>query len=242
MSFHNILIFFLCLNFQVFGATILITGANRGIGLEFARQYSERGDKVIATARDPNKAEALKELGVRIEQLDVTDTESVAQLVKQLDGLPIDRLINNAGIFRGRSDRIEDLEMEDFNQSFAVNATGPIRVAQALLPNLKKGELKQIINISSQLGSIQNNQGGMYAYRASKAALNQITRTMSLELGREGFICIAIHPGWVKTDMGGVSATFTPKESVQAMTQTIDQLTRRSNGAYIDLNGGALPW
>lgn len=242
MSWFYLLLPLTLMTGQLAAATILITGANRGIGLELARQYQGRGDIVIGTARDPESASELKSLGVRVEQLDVTDQESVERLVQTLEGAPIDRLINNAGIFRGRSDGIEDLKMEDFDRSFAVNSTGPIRVTQALLPNLRRGQLKQVINISSQLGSITNNSGGMYAYRASKAALNQLTRTMSLELSRESFTCIAMHPGWVQTDMGGPRASYTVEEAVTSIISTISELNQRSNGFYIDLNGNRLPW
>jgi NAD(P)-dependent dehydrogenase (short-subunit alcohol dehydrogenase family) len=227
---------------QLSAATILITGANRGIGLEFARQYSARGDTVIGTARSPDKAVELKDLGVRVEQLDVTDQGSVQALAKRLEGVAIDRLINNAGVFRGRQDGLEDLSMEDFDLCFAVNATGVIRVSQAMLPNLRQGEMKQLIHISSQLGSITNNTGGMYAYRASKAALNQIHRTLSQELGSQGFSSVALHPGWVQTDMGGSRAPYTPQESVRALIATIDRISPVDNGAYLDLNGEALPW
>jgi len=224
------------------GATVLITGANRGLGLEFAKQYREKGFTVIGTARNPEEAKELEALDVRVEELDVADGKSVKELAKKLDGVPIDILINNAGIFRGRSDNLKNLDMDHMDISFAVNSTGPLRVTQALLPNLKAGKLKKIVNITSGLGSIEQSGGGMYPYRASKAALNQISKSLSIELEDEGFTVIAIHPGWVQTDMGGESATFTPEQSINRMIDVIDKPNRRTNGKFLDLNGNRIPW
>ena len=222
--------------------TVLVTGANRGIGLEFARQYKAKGVDVIATARDPDKAAELRSLGVRVEQLDVADPASVAALKKKLSGVPIDILINNAGVLEGQHSTFESLDLDQLVSSYAVNSIGPMRLTQALLPNLRAGQNKKIINISSTLGSIEQNNGGMYPYRASKAALNQLTKTMSIDLEKEKFICIVMHPGWVKTDMGGSQATYTAEQSVQAMLQTINRLDQSSNGHYLDLKGNQIPW
>lgn len=229
-------------HFSLNANTVLITGANRGIGLELAKQFEEKGYTVIGTVRNPDTAEKLKSLGVRVEQLDVTHPESVASLVKKLKDTPLDILINNAGIFLGRGDKLQDLDFAEVEETFSVNSIGPLRVTHALLPNLMKGKEKKIVNISSQLGSIKNNTGGMYAYRASKAALNQINRTLSLELGPEGFTCLVIHPGWVQTDMGGSMATYTPVKSVQGIISVITQTNQNSNGKFYDLHGNELPW
>ena len=221
---------------------VLITGANRGIGLEFARHYKERGYTVIGTARNLDQATELKALGVRVELLDVADASSIAALKQRLANVPLDIVINNAGVLEGKNATLETLNFDDFAKSFAINSTAPIRVTQALLPNLRAGKQKKIINITSQLGSIQDNSGGYYPYRASKAALNQLTKTMSLELEKENFICIVMHPGWVKTDMGGPMAPITPKQAVQAMLTIIDGLDKSSNGRYLDLHGNSIPW
>jgi len=148
------------------GDTVLITGANRGIGLELARQLSERGALVIGTARKPAEASELKALGVRVEQLDVTDGESVAALAKRLDGLAIDTLINNAGVGGLQAANLAAVDFDDMAFTFSVNSFGPLRVTSALLDNLQAGEGKQVVNISSIMGSIELNQGGYYAYRA----------------------------------------------------------------------------
>ena len=224
------------------GETVLVTGANRGIGLEFARQLHEAGATVIGTARKPEKAEELKALGVRVVQLDVTDEASVAALVKELDGLSIDVLMNNAGIFLEHGD-FESADPAAVMKVYDVNVVGPLRVTQALLPNLRSGERKLIMNMSSGLGSIANNTGGgMVAYRASKAALNMQTHTLAADLAKEDFICIAMSPGWVRTDMGGENANLSPAESVSGMLSTLAPLTAKDSGRYLNHDGTELPW
>lgn len=220
--------------------TVLITGANRGIGLEFARQYQSKGFHVIGTTR--KESQELNALNIQVEHLDVSDPKTISTLAKKLSQTPIDILINNAGVLEKDDSTLENLKMDALSHSFAVNATGAIFVTQALLPNLRSGKQKKIINITSELGSIEENTGGYYSYRASKAALNQLTKTMSLDLKSEGFICLALHPGWVKTDMGGSSAPYTTDQSVRSMIQVIDVIDQRANGLYLDLKGSQIPW
>jgi len=181
--------------------TVLITGANRGLGYEFARQYAADGWYVIGTARKPDEAEALKLLDVHIRQLDVTDPDSVAALADSLGDTPIDLLINNAGIFP-RESRIENVSLDDYMRTLAVNTAGPMLVTAAVLPNLRSGDQKKIVNITSRLGSIELSGGGFYGYRESKAALNMFTKTLAGELGPEGFTCLALHPGWASPARG----------------------------------------
>lgn len=223
-------------------ATVLITGANRGIGLEYARQFEAKGYTVIGTARQPDEATELKALGVRVEALDVTDAASVAALAKRLDGVPIDVLINNAGIGdRGDTDVLAtDLEL--FERTLAVNTIGPLRVTQALLPNLSAGTRKHIVNMSSRLGSIALNNGKFPAYRASKAALNQVSRSLSIDLGKQGFVVVAVHPGWVRTEMGGAEAPLLPDESVRGLLALIERLAASDNGRFYDYLGAEIPW
>jgi NAD(P)-dependent dehydrogenase (short-subunit alcohol dehydrogenase family) len=226
--------------------TVLITGANRGLGLEFARQYRAAGWKVIATARQPDAAGDLKALGegVRIVALDVTKPESVAALVLSLGKEPLDLLINNAGQGVGLDGgRLADLKIEDFERVVQVNTVGPVRVTQALLPNLRAGRGRTIVGISSGLGSIgENRDGGFYGYRESKAALDMFMRSLAAELKEEGFICIAIIPGWVKTDMGGPNAPLTPEESVTGMRKVLDGLKPENNGQFWSYKGTQVPW
>ena len=221
--------------------TVLITGANRGLGLEFARQYSEAGWTVIGTARKPESADDLNALDVEVLQLDVLDQDSIAALAKAVDGRGIDMLINNAGIFP-RVNGIAEVNADDYARTLMVNTLGPTLVTQALMPNLRASDKKQVINITSGLGSIENNSGRYYGYRESKAALNMFTKTLAMELGGEGFICLAIHPGWVRTDMGGENANLSPEESVTGMREVIDNLTAADNGTYRGVDGSVVGW
>lgn len=222
--------------------TVLVTGANRGIGLEYARQFAARGYQVIGTARDPADAKELSEVADRVEQLDVTDAASVAGLAKRLDGISIDILVNNAGIFDRSDVSLDKVDFQMMERTLAVNALGPLRVVQALLPNLRKGKRKTIASMSSQLGSIENSNGRWYAYRSSKAALNQVNKTMSAELATEGFVCVVLHPGWVRTDMGGPGATYSPEESVRGLVAVIEKLGPADNGRFYDFKGNPIPW
>jgi NAD(P)-dependent dehydrogenase (short-subunit alcohol dehydrogenase family) len=224
------------------GDTVLITGANRGIGLEMARQLTARGVNVIGTARKPAEAGELKALGARVEQLDVIDERSVAALAQRLEGVAIDVLINNAGVGGLRASSIEGVDFNDMAFTFNVNSIGPMRVTQALLENLRAGETRQVVNVSSVLGSIEMNSGTMYAYRASKTALNSLNKTLSVELGPQGFTCVVVHPGWVKTRMGGEAAPVEVEDSVAGLIAVIDGLTPDSNGRFIDFQGEDLPW
>lgn len=231
--------------------TVLVTGANRGLGLEFARQFKEAGYTVIGTAREPGSADELQELLTgeqdRIEQLDVDSEESVSALAKilQSDGKPvaIDLLINN-GAVSGHKGGIAELDMDGLIEDLRINSVGPMRVIKHLLPNLRVGRGKQIVSISSQLGSITNANGGSsYGYRASKAALNMLNKHLSVELKDESFTCMVLHPGWVQTRMGGEQAPLTPPESIAGMIKVIESATPDThNGAFLDYKGDPLPW
>jgi NAD(P)-dependent dehydrogenase (short-subunit alcohol dehydrogenase family) len=222
--------------------TVLITGANRGIGLEYARQFAAKGYTVIGTARSPEKAEALAKVADRVEQLDVADGASVAALAARLDGVPIDILINNAGIFDRRDVTFDQVDFEVMARTFDVNTMGPLRVTKALMPNLRAGERKVVIGMSSGLGSIENSSGRWYAYRSSKAGLNMVNKILSQELGEQGFIFTVLHPGWVQTDMGGPNATYTPEQSVAGLVEVIEGLGPDNNGGFYDFQGETIPW
>lgn len=222
--------------------TVLITGANRGIGLECARQFAAKGYQVIGTVRDPADASELSAVADRVELLHVTDAASVAALARRLDGVAIDILLNNAGVFDPNDVTVDTVDFAVMEQTLAVNTLGPLRVTQALLPNLRAGKRRTIVNLSSQLGSIADSSGRWYAYRASKAALNQINKTLSAELAPDGFICVVLHPGWVRTDMGGASATYSPQESVGGLIAVIEQLGPSDTGRFYDFKGTPIPW
>jgi len=223
--------------------TVLITGANRGLGLEFARQYAEAGWKVIGTARKPAEATDLAELGVRVMQLDVSDAESVAKLAAVLEDQPIDLLINNAGMANRDGMDFETLGFDGIERVLAVNTIGPMRVTRALLPNLRAGDGKQIVHISSGLGSIEENtDGGFYGYRESKAALNMFNRSLAWNYKDEGFTCVVVSPGWVRTDMGGPEANLSPEESITGMRKVIAGLTADDTGTFQAWDGNNRKW
>jgi len=222
--------------------TVLVTGANRGIGLEMARQLEARGMHVIGTARNPDSADELKATGAEVLPLDVTDADSVAALVAALDGRKIDMLINNAGVGSQRASSLADYDFDRMALAFDVNSIGPIRVTQALLPNLQAGQQKTVISISSVMGSIERNSGGAYGYRASKAALNMMNKSLALELADEGFTCVVMHPGWVRTRMGGEQAPVSPEQSVSGLLDVIAGLGTPDNGKFYDFQGEEIPW
>lgn len=222
--------------------TVVITGANRGLGLEFSRQFAAAGATVIATARRPDDAEELRKLGVRIEQLDVADSASVAQFRQRIGDMPVDILINNAGIGSWLY-RLEDVDADALDRHFQVNTLGPMRVTQALLPSLRRSTGRTVVNITSDLASLERNtRGGAYGYRESKAGLNMFTRTLAAELRPQGFICIVISPGWVRTEMGGPQAEQTPTESVAGIIRVLRGLTPEDSGKFLDYRGEELPW
>ncbi|MGH9367327.1 MAG: SDR family oxidoreductase [Thermoanaerobaculia bacterium] len=223
--------------------TVVVTGANRGLGLELARQLSGRGDLVIATVRRPDAARELRNLPVAVEPLDVADAGSVDAFASRLVGRPIDVLIHNAAIGVA-GPPVERLRIEELERAYRVNAIGPLHLTQALLPNLRAGRARQVVAISSGAGSVtrNDNRGGWYAYRASKAALNQLLRTLAQELRPEGFTCVAISPGWVRTDMGGPNAPLSPAESVAGILAVLDRLTPEDTNRFLDHRGEPVPW
>lgn len=222
--------------------TVLITGANRGIGLELATQYAADGWHVIGTARRPNAANELRATGATIVQLDVTDQDSVTNMARELSDQAIDILINNAGILPDIN-TLAGIDFDTFNRILAVNTVGPVRVTQALMPNLQAGKLKKIMNTTSGLGSITDNQrGGYYGYRESKAALNMFTRTLAAEFGPDGFICIVMNPGWVQTDMGGPNAPTPVEQSAAGIRSVIANLSAKDNGTFWTFEGEQQDW
>ena len=234
--------------------TWLVTGANRGIGLEYVRQLAAAGESVIAAARNPAEAAELVELAaandqIRLEALDLEDRASVIALGQRLAGVPIDVLLNNAGLYGGSWDNASHRQSHDnmdydlWEQIMRVNVLAPFQMIQVLRGNLSAGTRKLIINMSSDLGSIANNaQGQSYAYRSSKAALNMVTKGLSVELADQGFIAISMAPGWTQTDLGGTSAQWPVAESVANQIKVIAGLTAQDNGRFVNLLGNSVPW
>ncbi len=224
--------------------TVLLTGANRGIGLEFARQYLTDGAEVIACCRTPDKAESLKELGgkLAIEQLDVTDSDSIARLAARLKDRAVDILINNAGVFGPDRQSADDSDAEGYLETFRINTVAPLVMAQAFKDNLVRGTDKKLVVITSKMGSISDSSGGSLAYRASKAALNMIMNGVAKAWSKEGISVGILHPGWVQTDMGGPSATITVEQSVKGLKARIAQLGPRMSGKFYDYQGKEILW
>lgn len=219
--------------------TVLIAGANRGIGLEFARQYAAADWRVIGTARLPADATELKEVVSVVHPLDIADATSIAALAGVIDE-PLDLLICNAGVFGPR--QFSD-DPQGFVTTLATNAVGPTLLAHALKPCVLAGGQKRMVAITSQMGSIgDNTSGGSVAYRASKAALNAAWASLAIDWKPEGLTLALLHPGWVRTDMGGADAAISPEESVTAMRATIDGLTPDRTGAFLNRDGTPLPW
>ena len=220
--------------------TTLITAANRGIGLEFARQYSNAGHRVLVTARPGADTSELETLDVRLERLDVADAASVRDFAGRIGDEPIDLLINNAGYYANRA-AFEELDIESLIDSFHTNSLGAMRVTQALLPNLRRGEGKRIVQITSKMGSMADNgSGGSYAYRMSKAALNMFNTSLAIDLAPEGFLCVILHPGWVQTRMGGESAPVAVEDSIAGMRRVIEELTPQTSGRFFDYSGAEI--
>ena len=239
--------------------TVLIPGASRGLGLEFARQYANDRWQVIATCRDPEKAEALQKLAqqyssVQIEKLDVADQASIAALADKLKDTAIDILINNAGILSGSSSPPEFSDKNDASQNIGsidpkawakileVNTIAPVMVSQAFLPHIRRGSERKIVMISSGWASIELTSPGYMAYRTSKTALNAAMRNVALTLAEEKIIVVSLGPGWVKTDMGGENADISPEASARGLRKVIAALTLEQSGQFLRYTGNIVPW
>jgi NAD(P)-dependent dehydrogenase (short-subunit alcohol dehydrogenase family) len=225
----------------------LITGANRGLGLEFARQYAAAGYRVFATARDPSATSELKQLTqargkLSIHQLDVARPDTITALARELAGEPIDILLNNAGVQGGRRQSFGDIDYDAWEQALRINVFGPMRVCEAFIDNVAKSERKLLVAISSGMGSISDSSGGSYIYRTSKAALNMVMHNLALDLRPRGILSVVINPGWVQTDMGGRSAPTSPEDSIRAMRQVFDRLTPDDSGKFLNYRGGGYDW
>jgi len=222
--------------------TIFLTGASRGIGLELATQLRAAGHHVIATVRDRAASGPLVEAGVRAIQLDVTDFAAVDAIAERLDDAPVDVLINNAGV-SSTSKTIAECTAPELARVINVNSIAPLMLARALLPNLRASQRRCVMNVSSQLASITNHKGGSsYGYRASKCALNMLTVCLAKELAPEGFTCVAVHPGWVRTDMGGQAAPLLPAQSASFLIERMNSLTPGLSGKFLNYDGTELPW
>ncbi|KAI9491377.1 4-dihydrotrisporin dehydrogenase [Zychaea mexicana] len=230
--------------------TFVVTGTSRGIGVEFIKQLSAKGHTVFACARNPHQSDKLQvlinDINVHPVAMDITNQESVKAAVEQIQTLApegIDVLINNAAIPGVSGANVTNTTAEDYMNVFETNVVGTSTVTMSLLPWLRKRNTRHIVNIVSIMASMQNTTRGIgAAYRVSKAAENMLTRTLAGELGEEGFVVLALHPGWVKTDMGTDQALYTPEESVSGMLSVIGDMSLETNGKFISFQGKELPW
>jgi NAD(P)-dependent dehydrogenase (short-subunit alcohol dehydrogenase family) len=229
--------------------SVLVTGANRGLGLEFARQYAAEGWKVFAGCRSPKDAGELVGLAsrhadrIRILALDVVDAASVREAAGALRGEPLDLLLNNAGVGSPPGQRIGSLDYSAWARVLDANTLGPARMIEAFVENVARGRDRRIVTLTSLMGSITDNgSGGSYAYRSSKAGVNAVMKSFSIDLAPRGITCVVVHPGWVRTDMGGSGGKLTPAESVKALRSLIASLKREDSGRFFNYDGRELPW
>ena len=227
----------------------LITGANRGLGLEFARQYLADGWRVYAACRDPESASELHRLAdenrdtLRILALDVTDPASIDAAATALDGQAIDLLLNNAGIIGPRGQTIGNIDYDAWKDVLDVNTLGSMRVSEAFVEHVARSDRKLIVTLTSGMGSIADNMsGGSILYRSSKAAVNMVMRSLAIDLAPRGITCVVINPGWVRTDMGGPNATLEAAESIGRMRRIIAALGPEQSGKFLNHTGREYPW
>ena len=230
--------------------TTLITGANRGIGLEFSKQFAAAGWRVFACSRHPEKSDALKQLAaqypelIKVQVRDVADPAQIERLAQVLIDEPIDLLINNAGIYPDSdAGGFGHTDYAEWMHAFQINTMAPLKMAEAFATQIARSQRKIIVTISSKMGSITDNtSGGNYRYRSSKTAVNMVVKSLALDLKPSGITAVAFNPGWVKTDMGGPNAMIPVVQSVSGMRQVIDSLTMADTGKFFDYNGQVIPW
>ena len=225
--------------------TVLITGTNRGLGLEFTKQYAADGWQVIACCRNPNSASDLQALAkthsnIQLVALDVADFNQIDQVAKSLSQ-PIDVLINNAGVYPDSS--LGDINYDDWATAFKINSMAPMKMAQAFAPHVAKSALKKIATLSSKMGSLDDNtSGGSYLYRSSKTAVNMVMKSLSIDLNPQGITVITLHPGWVQTDMGGPNGLINAQTSVTGLRKVIADTSLEDSGAFITFDGKPVAW
>ena len=226
--------------------TVLVTGSNRGLGYEFVKQYSEKGFDVFACCRNINEAKSLKKLAeassnIEICELDVGNIKTIKNLSHKLQDEKIDVLINNAGIYR--SSNVRNIDYDEWLESFKVNTIAPYQIVENFLAQISNSDLKKVVSITSKMGSIDDNtSGGSYIYRSSKTALNSMMRSLTHDLKDQGIATLTLHPGWVRTDMGGPGGWIDAFESVQGMIKEIDKLNINDSGKYLDYAGKSINW
>ncbi|WP_126166759.1 SDR family oxidoreductase [Shewanella khirikhana] len=226
---------------------VVITGANRGIGLALTKLYSAAGCDVAACCRNPDDANALHALmdsheGLELFELDVSSSDAIASLGEALHGRPIHRLINNAGYYGPRGVMLGNTPEDEWQQLFAINCIGPLKLVEALTEGLCQGQ-GIIANLTSKMGSMADNgSGGAYLYRSAKAAQNAVTKSLAIDLAPFNVKAVALHPGWVQTDMGGPGALIDTDTSAQGLYRVIEGLSTAQSGGFFDYQGNTIPW
>ena len=228
--------------------TILVTGANRGIGLEFVKHYLDRGEQVIGTYRDIVSSDKLIQMGevydsLKTLTLDVSSDESLKYFSDQLGDIPIDIFINNAGVYGPRNSTFNNVDEKNWIPVLRINAIAPLILTQLIIENLRRSSVKKLIYITSKMGSIDDNKGGgSYVYRSSKTTLNAVVKNISIDLAREEMLVALLHPGWVRTDMGGPDGLIDTNTSVSGMIKVIDSLEQSLSGSFFNYDGTEIPW
>lgn len=221
--------------------TVFITGANRGIGLELARLYASKNYLVIAGVRLPHKSDEISNFA-EVVQLEVTNPASVAMLENKMASETIDVLINNAGIIGPDRQTTTDMDFDGFAKTLAINTLGPLRVTQALVPSLKRAKAGKVATLTSNMGTMSSAMPDHVAYRASKAAANKVMQCLATDLKPMGIAVAAMHPGWVRTEMGGSHADISVEESARGLYQAITQLSLKTTGKFLNYDGTELAW
>jgi len=228
--------------------TILITGANRGIGLELTEQFAEDGWQVLACCRNPADAGQLqaltqRDLAIEVHALDVTNYEQMASLADQLGHRPIDILLSNAGVYGSKSSGFGEIDAAEWRTVLEVNTIAPLMLVQTFVEQVAASQQKLVAVISSKVGSIaDNSSGGSYMYRSSKTAVNQVVKSLSIDLADRGISVVSLHPGWVQTDMGGPNAEIGTDESVSGLKSILQTAGLAQSGQFIEFNGNSIPW
>lgn len=223
----------------------LITGANRGLGLEFVRQYADDGWHVIACCRTPEAATELNALDgdIEVRALDVVDFSAIDALASDLQGTAIDVLVANAGMYGKKGASLRGVDYDEWMDVFRTNTQAPLKIVEAFCSHVAASEGKRLVALTSKMGSISDNDsGGSYVYRSSKAALNAVMKSAAIDLSARGVLSCVLHPGWVRTDMGGPQGLIDAPASVSGMRAVIQGLTNETSGGFFDYSGKEIPW
>ncbi len=228
---------------------VLITGANRGIGLEMVKYSAKQGWRVFACCRNPHSADNLFNIAklsngsISVHIADMQELSTIQALSYELRNDPIDMLINNAGIYGSDKNKFGSVDADSWLQAFQINTIAPLKMVEAFAEQLSMGKRKLVACMSSKMGSMADNgYGSSYIYRSSKAALNAVVKSLSIDLKSRGVTCVALHPGWVKTTMGGPNAEITTQQCVEQLFSHLSKLTVKDSGRFIDIDGNDIPW